>query len=125
MEEKKYDIKQLAYLGDAVYEVYIREHLVLNSKDTTNILHQRSTKYVSAKAQAHIYQNIENLLTEEEKNIVRRGRNAQANTIPKNTDIIIYKIATGFEALMGYVYLYSDNDRLKYLINKSIEIIEG
>lgn len=66
---------------------------------------------------------LDNEFTEEEKDIIRRGRNAMANTVPKNTDVITYKIATGFEALVGYLYLKEDIKRLEYIIEKCIDII--
>ena len=105
--------------------MYIREHVISNSHEQVNKLHKKTIKYVSAKAQARIVEAINFELTESEKNIIRRGRNAEANTVPKNTDIITYKIATGFEALIGYLYLNKDNDRLNYIITKSIEVVEG
>ena len=108
-----------------MYELYIREHVISNSHEQVNKLHKKTVKYVSAKAQAKIVDTLIDVLTQEEKDIIRRGRNAEANTIPKNTDVITYKIATGFEALIGYLYLAKQQDRLNELINKSIEVIEG
>jgi len=125
MDVREINVKTLAYIGDVVYELYIREHVISNSHEQVNKLHKKTVKYVSAKAQAKIVEILDNELTEEEKDIIRRGRNADANTIPKNTDVVTYKIATGFEALIGYLYLSKEETRLKDLINKSIEIIEG
>lgn len=125
MDVREINVKTLAYIGDVVYELYIREHVISNSHEQVNKLHKKTVKYVSAKAQAKIVELLDNELTEEEKDIIRRGRNADANTIPKNTDVVTYKIATGFEALIGYLYLSKEETRLKDLINKSIEIIEG
>jgi len=121
---REYDIKALAYIGDVVYEKYIREHLVRDSTQQVNKLHKKAIKYVSAKAQSAIFSIIQKEITEEENNIFKRGRNADANTVPKNTDVVTYKIATGFESLLGYLYMGNNNDRLEYLINKSIEIVE-
>lgn len=81
-------------------------------------------KYVKAKAQATIIHEIEIELTEEESKIYKRGRNQKSNTSPKNADIIDYKHATGFEALVGYLYLNNEIERLQYIINKGIKIIE-
>lgn len=125
MDVREINVKTLAYIGDVVYELYIREHVISNSREQVNKLHKKTIKYVSAKAQARIVEQLADDLLDEEKDIIRRGRNAEANTIPKNTDVITYKIATGFEALMGYLYLSKNKTRLEYLINKSIEIIEG
>ncbi|MCC0638232.1 Mini-ribonuclease 3 [Clostridioides difficile] len=115
----------LAYLGDTVYETYIREHLIRqNTQRKVNDLHKLAIKYVKAKAQASIIHEIESELTEEESKIYKRGRNQKSNTSPKNADIIDYKHATGFEALIGYLYLNNEIERLQYIINKGIKIIE-
>ncbi|MCC0633751.1 MULTISPECIES: ribonuclease III domain-containing protein [unclassified Clostridioides] len=115
----------LAYLGDTVYETYIREHLIRqNTQRKVNDLHKLAIKYVKAKAQASIIHEIESELTEEESKIYKRGRNQKSNTSPKNADIIDYKHATGFEALVGYLYLNNEIERLQYIINKGIKIIE-
>ena len=124
MNVNEIDSKALAYVGDAIYELYIREYIVNSSREQVSKMHRKTVKYVSAKAQAKIIENIMEELTEKEIDIFKRGRNAVANTIPKNTDVITYKIATGFESLVGYLYMAKENDRLQYLINKSIEIIE-
>lgn len=125
MDVKEVNVKTLAYIGDVVYELYIREHVISNSHEQVNKLHKKTIKYVSAKAQAKIVESLMGELEVYEKDIIRRGRNADANTVPKNTDVVTYKIATGFEALIGYLYLTKNEVRLKYLIQKSIEIIEG
>ncbi len=124
MNVNEIDSKALAYVGDAIYELYIREYIVNSSREQVSKMHRKTVKYVSAKAQAKIIENIMEELTEKEIDIFKRGRNAVANTIPKNTDVVTYKIATGFESLVGYLYMAKENDRLQYLINKSIEIIE-
>ena len=99
----------LAYLGDTVYETYIREYLIRqNTQRKVNDLHKLAIKYVKAKAQATIIHEIEIELTEEESKIYKRGRNQKSNTSPKNADIIDYKHATGFEALVGYLYLNNE-----------------
>ncbi|EQG33491.1 ribonuclease III domain protein [Clostridioides difficile DA00126] len=115
----------LAYLGDTVYETSIREYLIRqNTQRKVNDLHKLAIKYVKAKAQATIIYEIEIELTEEESKIYKRGRNQKSNTSPKNADIIDYKHATGFEALVGYLYLNNEIERLQYIINKGIKIIE-
>lgn len=124
MDTREVNVKTLAYIGDVVYELYIREHVISNSREQVNKLHKKTIKYVSAKAQAKVVANIEKELSDEEKDIIRRGRNADANTVPKNTDVVTYKIATGFESLIGFLYLEKREERLKYIIEKSIKVIE-
>ena len=115
----------LAYLGDTVYESYIREHLIRqNINRKVNNLHKLAIQYSKAKAQATIIHELEDELTEEEMKIFKRGRNQKSHTAPKNADIIDYKYATGFEALIGYLYLWEEKERLEYIIQKGIEIIE-
>ena len=95
---------QLAYIGDAVYELLIRTY-VMDIDLSVNQLHIKATKYVKANAQSEIIHYLEKYLTEDEKGIVKRGRNAKTNTNPKNTSMIDYKFATAFETLFGYLYL--------------------
>ena len=115
----------LAYLGDTVYESYIREHLIRqNINRKVNNLHKLAIQYSKAKAQATIIHELEDEITEEEMKIFKRGRNQKSHTAPKNADIIDYKYATGFEALIGYLYLSEDKERLEYIVKKGIEIIE-
>ena len=115
----------LAYLGDTVYESYIREHLIRqNINRKVNNLHKLAIQYSKAKAQATIIHELEDELTEEEMKIFKRGRNQKSHTAPKNADIIDYKYATGFEALIGYLYLSEDKERLEYIVKKGIELIE-
>ena len=115
----------LAYLGDTVYESYIREHLIRqNINRKVNNLHKLAIQYSKAKAQATIIHELEDELTEEEMKIFKKGRNQKSHTAPKNADIIDYKYATGFEALIGYLYLSEDKERLEYIVKKGIEIIE-
>ena len=111
----------LAYIGDAVYEVYVRVYIAKKGEIKTNTLHKASISYVSAHAQSDILEEIEDSLTEEELNIVRRGRNAHSNTIPKNASIADYKKATAFEALIGYLFLKSDIKRLEEIIKITLE----
>ncbi len=124
MDTRETNVKTLAYIGDVVYELYIREHVISNSCEQVNKLHKKTIKYVSAKAQARIVAAMDNELSDEEKDIIRRGRNAEANTVPKNTDVVTYKIATGFESLIGFLYLEKRIERLEYIIDRSIKIIE-
>lgn len=115
----------LAYMGDAVYEAYIRKYLVVKySNNKVNDLHKRAISFVKAKSQALAVLFLEDQLSEEESYIVRRGRNQKSNTVPKNADITDYKYATGFECLIGYLHLIEEKDRMENIINKAIEFIE-
>lgn len=113
----------LAYVGDAIYEVYVRDYLIQSGLTRPNQLHKTATHYVSAKAQAKLIQqmNEQELLTEEEQDIFRRGRNSKSYTSAKNADIITYRISTGFEALMGYLHLTGQKERLEELVQWCIE----
>lgn len=111
----------LAYIGDAVYEVYIRTMLIVSKKTNVNMLHKMSVKYVKAKAQSDILHRINDKLTQEEQDVVRRGRNAKSATVPKHAEITDYRYSTGFEALIGYLYLMNNNDRLMEILKLSVE----
>jgi ribonuclease III family protein len=129
--QEKVDAKQLnslalAYVGDAIYEVYVRRHLLQSGKVKPNHLHREGTRYVSAKAQSQVLFKMmdHQLLTEVEKAVVMRGRNAKSGTVPKNTDVQTYHYSTAFEALMGYLYLSDEKERLEELIVKSFSFVE-
>ena len=124
----KEDVNQMsplvwAYLGDAVYEKSIREYLVLNTKFKPHKLHVEATKFVKASAQADILKELEEALTEEEQDIVRRTRNTQNHHLPKNASVQEYMYATAFEGLIGYLYLTKQEKRLEEILAKSIDII--
>ena len=118
MELNSINIIALAYLGDSIYEVYIRENLLKNGLSKVDNMQKEAVKYVSAKAQSMILDNManNNFLTEEEIEVVKRGRNYKRSMHPKNTDIITYKKSTGFEALIGYLYL-KDKMRLEKVLS--------
>ena len=105
-----------AYIGDAVYETYIREHLINTTHLKPHRLHIEAIKYVKAKSQAQILEKLQDTLTDEEKEIVRRGRNTQNHHLPKNADPTDYMYATAFESLIGYLYLTKQNQRLEEII---------
>ena len=106
-----------AYIGDAVYELYVRNKLINETNLKPHKLHIEAIKYVKAKSQAEKLKEIYEELTEEEKNIVRRGRNTQNHHLPKNSNVQEYMYATAFEGLIGYLYLTKQNERIKYLLN--------
>lgn len=112
----------LAYIGDSVYEVYIRNYLVNSGIIKVNNLQKEAVKYVSAKGQCKIVTSMldNNFLTEEEFEVFKRARNYKTTSHPKNTDIITYKYATGFEAVIGYLYLKKDIKRLEELFEYCI-----
>lgn len=112
----------LAYLGDALYEAYIRSYLVKCNKLSVHKLHKLSVGFVSANAQAAIIHKLMDILSEDEKDIIRRGRNTKSGSVPKNADIGKYRYATGFEALVGYLYLSNQNDRLSDVLKKSLDV---
>lgn len=107
-----------AYVGDCVYELFIRMQLVNTTKLNPHKLHIEAIKYVKAQAQAEILAKIYDELTENEKDIVRRGRNAENHHLPKNADATDYMYATAFEALIGYLYLTKEDERLKEILCK-------
>lgn len=120
-EKNEMDVNMLspltwAYVGDAIYELYIRTNLVNNTKLKPHKLHLESIKYVKAKAQADILKRIEDDLTEAEKDIVRRARNAENHHLPKNADPADYMYSTAFEGLIGFLYLTKQDERLKEIL---------
>ncbi len=115
----------LAYLGDAYYEFAIRDYLIQKGYTKVNELHQYAIKFTSATGQAKIIQKLlESELSESETDTFKRGRNANSTHKPKNAELTIYRAATGFECLIGHLYLDGQVERLNELIQKSIEIIE-
>jgi len=111
----------LAFLGDAVMDLYVRRRLIEKGAVKPNDLHRKATHYVSAKAQAAslFYLIDSKVLTENEEAVVRRGRNAKSATVPKNTDVQTYRHSTAFEALIGYLYLEQKQDRVNGLLEKA------
>lgn len=109
-----------AYVGDSIYELFVRMRLVNNTKLKPHGLHVEAIKYVKAKAQADILSKIENELTEKELEIVKRGRNAENHHLPKNATVQEYMYSTGFEALIGYLYLTKQDERLEEILGKCI-----
>ena len=120
---RTYSPLTLAYIGDAIYELVIRTILVEKGNAQVNKLHQRASKLVKASAQSEIIEKLKPYLTEEEMGIFKRGRNAKSFTMAKNASMSDYRRATGFEALMGYLYLTEQWDRMLELIK--IGLTEG
>ncbi|WP_281883982.1 Mini-ribonuclease 3 [Paenibacillus sp. YYML68] len=111
----------LAYIGDAVYEVFVRKYVISLPNHKPNHLHKLSTQYVSAKAQARSLTRLLPHLTEEEADIVKRGRNAKSGTTAKNADVLEYRHSTAFECLIGYLYYKKSWERLHAVLQLSLE----
>jgi ribonuclease III family protein len=111
----------LAFIGDAVFEVFVRERLVCQDQRPVSQLHRAAVEQVCAKAQAGFARKLLPVLNQEEQDILRRGRNAHSNHVPKNTDPGEYHAATGFESLFGYLYLSGKLDRLRELFSAVCE----
>ncbi len=114
----------LAFLGDAVFTLYIRDYLVNNNDGKSGLLHLEASKYVCAKSQAKMYETLLEELTEEESEIARRCRNAHNTSKAKNAGLSDYKRATALEGLLGYLKLVGDEERLNYLMAKCKQIID-
>lgn len=112
---KEYSPLVLAYIGDAVYEVLVRQYIVSCGNAPVNVLNRRARSMVNAAAQSAVYEKIKSVLTEEEDSVYKRGRNAKSHTAAKNQSISDYRRATGIEALFGYLYLEGRNDRISEL----------
>lgn len=110
-----------AYVGDCVYELYVRTKLVDNTNMKPHALHVEAIKYVKAQAQAQILNKIYDNLTDDEKDIVRRGRNADNHHLPKNANLHDYMYSTAYEALIGYLYLTNQIERLKEILEISVD----
>lgn len=116
---------QFAYIGDAVYELFIRTYLIGKSNISVNELHKEAIEYVKAKAQADITHYLEDKLTEEEWQMVKRGRNAKSGSAPKNANLLDYRYATGFETLIGFLYLTEKHERILEIFGMIIDEGEG
>lgn len=123
-ELRMYNPIKLAYIGDAVYELYIRSYVLSKFNLKIKDINKKCISYVKATAQSKIVNHVMPILEEEELGIIKKGRNAPVNTIPKNSSVIDYKMATGFEALLGYLHLGGNIERLEEIIAKGIRFIE-
>ena len=114
---EEYPVLTLAYIGDAVFELYIRNYLVSKENIPVSGRHKEATKYVKATSQSAYMDIISDMLTEEELNVYKRGRNAHPKTTAKNADVLSYRRATGFETLVGWLYIKGNIKRLDEIIN--------
>lgn len=115
----------LAFLGDSVYETYIRSHVIAGGQVNADLLHRSAVRYVRADAQAQALKTMMDELSEEEQGLVKRARNKKISTKPKNADPVVYKWATAFEALIGFLYLSGNITRMESVIGQAIERIES
>lgn len=120
---RAYSPLTLAYIGDVVYDLVIRTVVVERANRAANELHKKTTQYVKAQAQAQMIEALAEQLTEEEEAVYRRGRNAKSYTTAKNASIADYRKATGYEALLGYLYLTDRMDRVLELIIAGIDAV--
>jgi ribonuclease III family protein len=111
----------LAYIGDAIYEVFVRRFVISQKNHRPNYLHKEATQFVSAKAQARALQRWLPHLTPEEEDIVKRGRNAKSGSVAKNADVLEYRHSTAFECLLGYLYYTQRWERLQELMLMSLQ----
>ena len=121
---RTYSPLTLAYIGDAVYDLIIRTVVVERANRPANDLHRTAVKYVSANAQSKIVQALMGHLTEEEQSVYRRGKNSKPHTTAKNASVTDYLKATGFEAVVGYLYLTNRMERALELVQKGLELAD-
>ena len=122
-EARQLNPLQLALIGDGVFEIYIRNYILSNNTQlSAHKIHVKAIGYVKAKSQSIIMHNIEETLTEDEMYIYKRGRNTKSATVPKNANVVDYRNATGFETLIGYLYLIGDKERLLKILEESTKI---
>ena len=115
----------LAYIGDAIFEVYIRQCVLSKLNHRPNHLHRLTTRFVAAKSQARLLGEMLPILTEEELHVVKRGRNAKSGSAPKSAEMLEYRQSTAFECLIGYLYYTGRNERLRELLATIVIDIEG
>jgi len=127
MDVRGMNTTALAYMGDAVYEIYVRQHVLEKEQVHVDVLNRMAVRYVKASAQARVVKAlmaVDGLLTEEEIALVKRARNKKSASKPKNADPVEYKLATAFEALLGYLYLSENASRLAEIVAYAITIVE-
>lgn len=122
---RTYSPLTLAYIGDAIFDLVVRSTVVLKANKSANNLHKTTVKYVKAEAQAKMIEMLMPELSEEEQSFYRRGKNSKPYSTAKNASVSDYHKATGFEALMGYLYLTGQTDRMLYLMKKSVDFCDG
>ena len=124
MDYKTYNSIALAFLGDAVYERFIRERILRHGSVGADRMHREAVRYVKAAAPEQSLRALADVLTETEADVVRRARNHKITSKPKNADPVTYKMATAFEALLGYLYLDGQEERLQTVMERAARVIE-
>lgn len=114
----------LAFLGDSVYETFVRNHVIAKGQVNADLLHREAVRFVRADAQAFALKAMMDELSEEEQGLVKRARNKKISTKPKNADPVVYKWATAYEALIGFLYLSENHGRMEEIIQNAIDLIE-
>ena len=124
-EINKINPQSLAFVGDAVYTLFVRTYFCENDKVKSRVLHKKVIDFVKATAQSQALDDIMDILTDYEKDIVRRARNTKVNSMAKHAKMIEYKKSTGFEALLGYLYLTGKQDRLNEILHLAVQDFGG
>ncbi len=122
---REYSPLSLAYMGDCIFDLCVRTYLLSKGDTQVNKLHSMSKRLVNATSQSIMYKAIFDIVSEEERAVLKRGRNANSNTKAKNSSLADYKNATGLEALFGYLYLKGENKRIQELFKLCLEIIDN
>ena len=125
VDYKNYNSIALAFMGDAVYERFIRERILRSGKTGADKMHRAAVRYVKAAAQELSLREMLDVLTEDEQVVVHRARNHKITSKPKNVDPLTYKMATAFEALLGYLYLSGQSERLAELMERAAQTVEN
>lgn len=125
MKQKEYDTTALAFLGDAVYEVYVRQRVMASGQRGADRLHRMAVKYVKAGSQAKAIKTLYDDLPSDEQTLVRRARNKKSSTKAKNADPVTYKWATAFEAFIGHLYTTGQKGRMEEIIDRAMAIVDG
>jgi ribonuclease III family protein len=125
MKMESINTTALAYIGDGVYEIFVRKLMVTRGWVAADHLHRETVKYVRAESQAYAIKKIMDMLTPEEQDLIRRARNRKSVTKPRNADPVSYKMATAMEALIGYLFLTDQNDRIEEIMTRAVEEIDG
>ncbi len=114
----------LAYMGDVLFEMFVRDYLLNKPHTKINQMHKKAVTYVNASSQAWMVKHLSTFLTEEEQDAVRRGRNGKTGAVPRNADMADYRYATGFEALLGWLYYRNETTRLVQVMEMAVELLE-
>ncbi len=125
MKTESINTTALAYIGDGVYEIFVRKLMVTRGWAAADHLHRETVKYVRAESQAYAIKQIMDMLTPEEQDLIRRARNRKSVTKPRNADPVAYKMATAMEALIGYLFLTDQINRIEEIMTGAVEAIDG